>query len=62
MSRVFGNDPGDRVSILSRVIPKIKKIVLDAVLLNTQPYKVRIKGKVEKSREWSSTPNYTLVL
>ena len=36
-----------------------KKMVLDAALLNTQYYKVRIKGKVEQSREWSSTLLYT---
>ena len=30
---------------------KLKKMVLDAALLNTQHYKVRIKGKVEQSRE-----------
>ena len=29
-------------------------MVLDAVLHNTQHYKVRIKGKVEQSREWIS--------
>ena len=29
-------------------------MVRDAALLNTQHYKVRIKGKVEQSREWSS--------
>ena len=28
---------------------------------STQYYKVRIKGKVEQSREWSSTLPYTLV-
>ena len=28
-------------------------MVLDAALLNTQHYKLRIKGKVEQSREWS---------
>ena len=34
------------------------KMVLDAALLNTQCYKVRIKGKVEQFREWSSAlPN-----
>ena len=27
-------------------------MVLDAALLSTQHYKVRIKGKVEQSREW----------
>ena len=31
-------------------------MVLDAASLNTQQYKVRIKGKVEQSREWSSPP------
>ena len=36
------------------VIPKTQKMVLDAALLNTQHYKVRIKGKLEQSREWSS--------
>ena len=30
-------------------------MVLDTSLLNTQQYKVRIKGKVEQSREMSST-------
>ena len=30
-------------------------MVLDTSLLNTQQYKVRIKGKVEQSRERSST-------
>ena len=33
-------------------------MVLDASLLNTQHYKVQIKGKVEQSREWSSAPQY----
>ena len=40
---------------------KLKNIVLDAALLNTQHYKVRIKGKVEESREWSSTLPYTFM-
>ena len=31
-------------------------MVLDTSLLNTQQYKVRIKGKLEQSRERSSTP------
>ena len=50
IGRVFTNGPGDWGSILSRIIPKIQKMVLDAALLNTQQYKVRIKGKVEQSR------------
>ena len=53
MSSVFANSPEDRVSIPGRVIPKTQKIVLDAALLNTQHYKVRIKGKGEAP---SSTP------
>ena len=48
---LFANGPGDLNSIPGRVIPKTQKIVLDASLLNTQHYKVQIKGKVEPSRE-----------
>ncbi len=47
MVRVFATGSGDLGSIPGRDIPKIQKIVLDATLLNTQHYKVRIKGKVE---------------
>ena len=52
--RVFANGPGDLGSIPGRVIPKTLKMELDTTLLNTQHYKVRFKGKVEQSREWSS--------
>ena len=48
---MFANGPGDLGSVSCRVIPKTQKMVLDASLLNTQHYKVRIKGKVEQSRE-----------
>ena len=48
---LFANGPGDLGSIPGRFIPKTQKMVLDASLLNTQHYKVRIKGKVEQSRE-----------
>ena len=58
---IFANRPGDLGSIPGRVIPKTQKMVLDASLLNTQHYKVRIKGKVEQSRERSSALPYTLV-
>ena len=61
MCRAFANSPGDRVSILGWVMPKTQKMLLDAALLNTQHNKVRIKGKVEQSREWSSAFPYTLV-
>ena len=36
-------------------------MVLDAYLLNTQHFKVRIKGKVEQSRERSNAILYTFV-
>ena len=36
-------------------------MVLDAALINIQYYKVRIKGKVEQSREWSSALSFTSV-
>ena len=61
MSRVFEYGPGHRDSIPDRIIPKTQKMVLDATIFNTQHYKVRIKGKVEQSRERSSTLPYTLV-
>ena len=61
MVRVFANGPGDLGSILGRVIPKTQKMVLDTSLLNTQHYKVGIKGKVGQSWERSSILPYTLV-
>ena len=61
VGRVFANGPGDLDSIPGRVIPKTLKMVLDTSLLNTQQYKVRIKGKVEKSRERSNALPYTMV-
>ena len=45
ISRVFLIGPGDRGSITGRVIPKTQKMLLDASLINTQHYKVWIKGK-----------------
>ena len=61
MVRVFAIGPEDRGSIRDQVIPKTQKIILDATLLNTQHYKVRIKGKVEQSRERSSALPITFV-
>ena len=43
--------PGEWGSISGRIISKTQKMELNAHLLNTQYYKVRIKGKVEQSRE-----------
>ena len=55
---LMSKGPENRGSIPGRVIPKTQKMVLDATLLSTQHYKVRIKGKVDHSREWSSAiPN-----
>ena len=61
VGRVFANGPGYRGSIPGRVILKTKKMVLDTSFLNTQQYKVRIKGKVEQSRERSRALPYTSV-
>ena len=58
---VFANGPGDLGSIPGRVIPKTLKMVLDTSLLNTQQYKVRIKGKMEQLKERSSALPYTSV-
>ena len=61
MSRVFASGPVVQGSIPGRVIPKTLKMVLDTSFLNTQHDKVRIKGKVERSRERSSALPYTSV-
>ena len=58
---MFANGPGDRDTIPGRVIPKTQKMVLDVALLRNQHYKVRIKGKVEQSRERTSALPYTSV-
>ena len=38
MSRVFASGPEDQGSISGRIIPKVKKKVLDAALLNSVLY------------------------
>ena len=58
---MFANGPGDRGSIPGRVISKTLKMVLDTSLLNSLHCKVRIKGKVEQSRERRSAISYTSV-
>ena len=58
MARVLANGLGDLGLIPGHVIRKSLKMILDNSLLNTQQYKVCIKGKVEQSREKSSAlPN-----
>ena len=44
MVRVFANGLADLGSIPGQFIPKTQKMVLDGSLLNTQQYKVEIKG------------------
>ena len=44
----MANGPGDRG------IPKTQKMVLDAALLNTLHYKVRINGKEDQSNKWGN--------
>ena len=61
VGRVFVNGPEDLGSIPRHVIPKTFKTVLDTSLLNTQRYKVRIKSKVEQSRERGWALLYTSV-
>ena len=61
VSKVFVNGPGDVCSITGRVTRNTFKMALNTSLLNTQQYKVRIKGKVEQYRESSSTLPYTSV-
>ena len=58
---MFANGPEDLGSIPRRIIPKTFKMVLNISWINTQQYKVCIKGKVEQSRERSSALPYTLV-
>ena len=59
LGRVLADGPGDLGSIPGRIVPKTFKMVLDTSLLNTQQYKVRIKGEVKQSRERSSALSYT---
>ena len=53
---VFANGSGDRGSISGWVIPMTQKMELDASLVNTQHYKVGIKGKVEQPIEKEQRP------
>ena len=59
---MFTNGLVDQSLIPVRVISNTQKMVLDASLLNTQHYKVWVKGKVEQSKERSSALTYTSVI
>ena len=58
--RVFAKGSRDRGSIPGRVIPMIQKMIPDASFFSTQHYMVWIKGKVDQSREWCSSPSLRL--
>ena len=58
LGRVFVNGPEDQGSIPGQVTPKTQKMVLNAPLINTQHYKVQIKGKW--SNPWKGVvPSFT---
>ena len=59
MARVFVNIPGYLGLIPGRVIPRAQKMVRDASLLNTQQYRVQIKGK-RSNLEGREVPSPTL--
>ena len=59
MVRVFARETG--VQPWSSPTKDWKKMVLDSSLLNTQYYKVQIKGKVEQSKERNNALPYTSV-
>ena len=61
MVKVFASGPGGLGSISGRVIPKTLQMVFDTSFLNTQQYKVRIKGKLEQTSEKSSALPYISV-
>ena len=63
-SYIFNGSPMVRETRVQSQVPsyqRLKKMVLDISLLNTQHYKVRIKGKVEQSLRISSALPYALV-
>ena len=61
VGRVFHQWPGGLGFNLWSSHTEDSKMVLDTSLLNSQHYKVRIKGKVEQSWERSSALSYTSV-
>ena len=61
VGRVFASGPGDRGFNPRSSHTKDLKMIPDTSLLNTQHYKIPIKGKVEQSRERNSALPYTSV-
>ena len=60
--RLFANVQENRVSIPGRIIPKIKKMLLNAPLLKTQLYKVQIKGNGSNpGKSVTPSPNLDVV-
>ena len=56
MIRVFASGLGNRGSTPGRIIPNTQKVLLDAFLLNTQHYKVWIKGKCSNPEKYFHPP------
>ena len=56
-----GIEPRSPGPLASTLLTSLK-MVFDTSLLNTQQYKVHIKGKVEQSRKRSSALSYISVL
>ena len=56
VSRLIVYGQGDRGWITGQVIHKLKKMVLDASVLNIQYYKVRIKGERRNPGKRSCVP------
>ena len=56
VGREYANGLGDQSSIPGRVILKTQKMVLDVCLLNTQYFKVWIKGKWSNPRKGAVHP------
>ena len=59
VGKIFAYGPRDWRSMLGWVIPKTQKIVLDTSLLTTQHRMVRIKSKVEQTKERRSALSNT---
>ena len=59
MVRMNANGPGDIVQSQVKSYQRLKKMVLDAFLFNTQHYKARIKWS--NPGKWVAPSPYTLV-
>ena len=58
---MFANDLEDWGHSQVESYQRLKNMVLDTSLINTQHYKVGIRGRVEQSKDRSNTLSYTSV-